>query len=138
MFRFAEPTDNRPAKLAPNLKSVGLFWKEWGKGIAGNKPAKLFDEKERGSDSNYSRRKPIYLLLERTINVGKKNQSEAFRLIEEHFSGVPMTKVTAAIREREFNGTLHRSLADPLHPLQLQRPRKRRRKNNQLATSIQL
>ena len=97
--------------------------------FGGNLPAKLWKEQHTRNCSMYSRRKPIYLLLDRLINGKKKLPAEAFRLIENHFGGVKMTKLGEEIRKREQNGTLHNDLADRLHPLQLQapRPRKKRR-----------
>ena len=69
------------------------------------------------------------MLLERTINIKKKLDSEAFRLIEEHFPGIPLSSLGGAIRQREFDGTMHHSLADKDHPLALQPPRKKARRN---------
>ena len=126
VFRFAEPTDDRPLLLAPNLKRVGECWQEWEYGIGGNRPAKLWKREERSSSSMFSRRKPIYLLLDRLINIKKKLPAEAFRMLEDHFNGCNLTKMANEIRARELNRTLHEDLADPHHPLDLQRARKRR------------
>ena len=128
-FRFAEPTDERPCRLADNLSNLGMFWQEWENGIGGNKPAKLWTDKERGSCSKYSRRKPIYLLLQRTINIKKKLPAEAFRLIGIHFPGRSFGKIADEIRRRELNGTMPAVLADPLNPLPLRRDCKRKRRN---------
>ena len=128
-FRFAEPTDERPCILAGNVKSYGMFWQEWIHGIAGNKPARLWGREERGQNSKFSKRKPIYLLLDRMVHYGKKSPPEAFRVLEMHFPGKNFGTIAEEIRKRELNGTLHPDLADPHHPLQLQRPKKRRRRN---------
>ena len=131
VFRFAEPGDTRPARLADNLRNVGTVWQEWEHGIGGNLPAKLWKEEHTAKSphaSRYSRRKPIYLLLDRLINIKKKLPAEAFRLVEKHFSGVSMTKLGKEIRRRELNGTLHADLADRHHPLQLQPTRYKRRR----------
>ena len=128
VFRFAEPGDTRPARLADNLRNVGTVWTEWEYGVAGNLPAKLWKEEHTAKSphaSRYSRRKPIYLLLDRLINIKKKLPAEAFRLVEKHFSGISMTKLADEIRRRERNGTMHPDLADRRHPLQLKQPRKR-------------
>ena len=84
-FRFAEPTDERPCLLAGNVKSYGMFWQEWIHGIAGNKPARLWERVERGHNSTFSKRKPICLLLDRMVHYGKKSPPEAFRVLEMHF-----------------------------------------------------
>jgi Transcriptional activator of glycolytic enzymes len=134
VFRFANAMDDpRPPRLADNLKSVGQFWQEWEHGIAGNLPAKLWTEAHTSNRKNehafkFSRRKPIYLLLDRLINIKKKLPAEAFRLIEDHFSGLSMTQLGKRIRSQEQDGTLHPDLADRHHPLQLQPPTKRRKK----------
>ena len=120
----------RPARLADNLRSVGQFWQEWEHGIGGNLPAKLWKEQHTTGNSKYSQRKPIYLLLDRLINIHKELPTEAFRLVEENFPAkITMTKLADEIRVRELNGTLHRDLADRHHPLQLSQTRKRRRTN---------
>ena len=129
---FALPSpasDEHPCVLAPNLRSVGMLWQEWEYGIAGAKPAKLWSKEERSSNSMFSRRKPIYLILDRLINVKKKLPAEAFRMLEDHFPRCTMTKMADEIRARELNGTLHEDLVAQHHRLDLQAPRKRRRTN---------
>ena len=128
-FEFAEPSDDRPCRLADNLTNCGMFWQEWECGIGGDKPAKLWTDSERGSSSKYSRRKPIYLLLQRTINIKGKMPAEAFRLLGTHFPGRSFSKIAEDIRSRELHGTMHAELADPLNPLPLRRATKKRRRN---------
>ena len=128
VFQFREPMDMRPLKVANNVRTVGMIWQEWEHGIGGNMPAKLFPDKNKGEDTfKYSRRLPIYLLLERTINIKKKLPAEAFRLIELHFPNMSMGKLATEIKNRELAGTMPEALADPLHPLALKRkPTKKR------------
>ena len=126
-FRFAEPTDERPCRLADNLTNFGMFWQEWEFGIGGNKPAKLWTSRERGCSTVFSRRKPIYLLLNRTINIKGKMPAEAFRLMETHFPGRSYARIAEEIRRREKNGTMHADLADPHNPLPFFETRKRKR-----------
>ena len=64
---------------------MGTVWQEWEHGIGGNLPAKLWKEQHTTGNSRYSRRKPIYLLLDRLINVKKKLPAEVFRVIVRNF-----------------------------------------------------
>ena len=120
-FEFAEPTDERPCKLADNLTNYGMFWQEWEYGIGGNKPAKLWTPEEIGSSSTFGRRRPIYLLLNRTINLHKRLPAEAFRLMEDHFGSKGFGKVAQEIRRREINGTMPSALRDDSNPLNIRR-----------------
>ena len=101
-FRFDEPTDNRPAALADNLDKIGELWQEWEHGIAGNMPAKSFrdDTKKLCSKDKkkFSRRKPIYQLLESLIVYKKCVPAEAFRLVERHLGKLKMGKLATLIR----------------------------------------
>ena len=135
-FRLETPAvDKRPARLELNPRNLGSLWLEYQHGIGGTLPARLWKKEHTSHRTNgnwatmYCKRKPIYLLLERTINIKKKLDSEAFRLIEEHFPGIPLSSLGGAIRQREFDGTMHHSLADKDHPLALQPPRKKARRN---------
>ena len=116
-FEFAEPTDERPCRLADNLTNYGMFWQEWEYGIGGNKPAKLWTDTERGSNSTFGRRRPIYLLLNRTINLHKRLPAEAFRLMEKHFGSKAFGKVAQEIRRRETHGFMPADLRDANNPL---------------------
>ena len=128
VIQFGEPRDTRPLKVADNVRSVGMIWQEWQHGIGGNMPARLFPTKNKGEDTfKYSRRLPIYLLLDRLINIKKKVPAEAFRLIEDYFPNMSMGKLATEIKKREWNGTMPEPLAGPHHPLALKRkPPKRR------------
>ena len=57
------------------------------------------------------------MLLERTINIKKKLNSEALILIEEKFT-------------RQFDGAMHPNLADKDHPLALKPTRKKAGRRN--------
>ena len=126
MFRFASPADTRPCVLAKNLTNYGMFWQEWEHGIAGNKAAKLWEPEDCNGSSTYSRRKPIYLLLDRTIHVKGKLPAEAFRLMEIHFGARRFGAAAELIRQHERNGTMPQELACRSHPLNLQPPRRKR------------
>ena len=116
-FQFTEPTDDRPARLADNVNTYGKFWQEWECGIGGDKPAKLWTDTERGSNSTFGRRRPIYLLLNRTINLHKRLPAEAFRLMEKHFGSKAFGKVAQEIRRRETHGFMPADLRDANNPL---------------------
>ena len=109
-FRFDEPTDNRPAALCDNLDKIGELWQEWEHGIAGNMPAKSFrdDTKKLCSKDKkkFSRRKPIYQLLESLIVYKKCVPAEAFRLIETHLGKLKMGQMAKLIREHVEGGTM--------------------------------
>ena len=128
-FQFTEPTDDRPARLADNVNTHGKFWQEWEYGIGGNKPAKLWTDTERGSNSKYGRRRPIYLILNRSIHLHKRLPSEAFRLLEDHFGNKNFGKIAQEIKTRELNGTLHKDLRDWSNPLPLRHKKKRKASN---------
>ena len=130
-FQFAEPTDNRPLLLADNMNGYGMFWQEWEHGIGGSKPAKLWTDTERGSNSKFGRRKPIYLLLNRLINVQKKLPAEAFRLMDIYFPGKKCGAIEQEIRIGECNRTMFADLADPNNPLPVKAPKKRKRRDMQ-------
>ena len=122
MFQFREPMDMRPCKVAANVRTVGMMWQEWEHGIGGNMPAKMLGDKNKGEDTfKFSRRLPIYLLLERTIHVKRKLPAEAFRLIELHFPNMSMGKLATEIKKRELDGIMPEALADQLHPLALKK-----------------
>ena len=126
VFRFAEPSDCRPAKLA-KVRRLGDYWQEWEHGIGGNKPAKEWTSSESKANSTYSRRLPIYLLLQRLIHRKKKLPAEAFRLVTQAFGNdTSLGKVSEAIRIHEENGTMPMALADRSNPLALSKKRKRR------------
>ena len=129
VFRFATAEDPRPLKLAENLRNVGSIWKEWDEGINNCKPAKLWKPHERASSSKFSRRKPIYLLLDRLVNVMGKLPAEAFRLVELYFPSKNMGVVADSIRKLELEGNMPTALCHPHHKLDLQPPKKRRRRN---------
>lgn len=125
--RFARPVDSRPAKLAPNVKGLGELWQEWEHGIAGSKPAKEWTKNETAGNSSYSRRLPVWLLLERLIVSKKKLPAEAFRLLELFYGErTSITKMGVLIRKQELNGSMPPALADLRVPLALQKPRKKR------------
>ena len=68
MFWFADPEDSQPLRLAHNLRKLDNYWQEWDVGIGGRSPAKLWKDGSSSPDaSKYSRRKPIYLFLDRFI-----------------------------------------------------------------------
>ena len=135
LYRVGEPADRRPARVCENPRNLGTLWTEHQHGVGGNLPGKLWDGDHRSSRKNgneatkHSKRFPIYLLMERMINIKKHLPATAFRLIEQHIPGVSLSQLGQVIRERELAGTLHAALADPLHPLALQPPRKKRRAN---------
>ena len=109
-FRFEEPTDKRPARLADNLDKIGELWQEWECGIAGGMPAKSFrDDTKRLCSSDkkkFSRRKPIYQLLESVIVYKKCVPAEAFRLVESHLGKHKMGKLAKLIRDHVSGGTM--------------------------------
>ena len=107
VFRFAAPTDDRPVKLADNLRTLGEIWQEWEVGIAGNKPAKLWTKAESGKNCTYSRRSPLYYLLDRLVHQKNWLPAEAFRRLQDDFPGYSMGKLAKIIRRRELDGTLH-------------------------------
>ena len=134
VFRFAEPTDQRPPRLDACLKNCGEFWQEWKCGIAGNLPARLWNKEQTSARNNkvfackYSRRKPIYLMLQRLIVDKGHIEAEAFRLMEKHFpSRMGVLKIGKEIRHREENCTMHPELCDGNRKLDLVKSRKRKR-----------
>lgn len=125
-YRLERQPDQRPENLAGSLKCIADFWQEWEYGIAGNKPAKLFTNT--AQNSKYSRRLPIYKLLERLIKVGGKLPATAFDMVESYYAGMGFTKMAKLIRKQESDGTLPPTLADRSHPLGLNNNRNRGRR----------
>ena len=109
-FRFEEPTDKRPARLADNLDKIGELWQEWECGIAGDTPAKSFrDDTKRLCSSDkkkFSRRKPIHQLLESWTVHKRCVPAEASGLTETHLGKLKMGQMAKLIGEHVEGGTM--------------------------------
>ena len=109
-FRFDAPSDNRPARLADNLDKLGELWQEWEHGVCGNAPAKSFRSDTsklcKKDKQKFSRRKPIYQLLESLTVCKKCVPAEAFRLVESHLGKHKMGKLAKLIRDHVSGGTM--------------------------------
>ena len=132
-FRFTTPEDTRPARLQGGLRRIGELWQEWEHGIGGCLPAKTFRKDtsrlSSGDNNKFSRRKPVYLLLESLIHHKKCVPAEAFRLVEDAFGKLTMTKLGDEIRSGVNRGTLPPSLCVPTYKCDLQAPRYKRRRD---------
>ena len=137
-FQFTEPTDERPCRLADNLTNYGMYWQEWEYGIGGNKPAKLWTDRERGSNSTFARGRPIYLVLNRSINIHKRLPAEAFRLLEQHFGSKGFGKIAGEIRRREVMGLMPEGLRDANNPLPLKVRHHNKRRNKRRRTQYEV
>ncbi len=99
--------DPRPALLCNAPKTLSDLWKEYQNGIGGNKPARLFTEKERANIANgvkhkYHDRKVIWKCMERLILAGCTKQQAIDQIVGVYGS---ITKpVLRAMRQDEQNG----------------------------------
>ena len=105
-------TNNQPAILSRNPRTLSVLWDEWMNGIGGNLPARLFDAPQRGQrgvKANYSFRKPFWRCMERLINKGLTVAVALQRIdtVYAHLGSV--TKQLKQIGKDEKNGG-HRSL----------------------------
>ena len=128
LFKFDDPQDTRPARLASNLKGFGEYCEEWRNGIGGNLPAKNFvgntgvlGDNDR---SRFSRRLPIYQLLESLVTYKQLVPAAAFRLLEKNFHKWTMTRLSKHVREHGPAGTLPTELRVPNFKWELQACRK--------------
>ena len=65
------PTDPRCPKLMSCPRSLGVLWEEWQNGIAGSKPARLYNARERGRNkSRYCRRLVFWKCMKRLCDRG--------------------------------------------------------------------
>ena len=65
------PTDPRCPKLMSCPRTLGVLWEEWQNGIAGSKPARLYNGSERGRNkSRYCRRLVCWKCMKRLCDRG--------------------------------------------------------------------
>jgi hypothetical protein len=101
------PLDERPAKLATAIKTMGAAWQEWADSIGGNKPVREFKPWEH--TSTHSRCLPLCNLLARMVNA--EILPSAIWRINTVCAGWGFLKMCHDIVDRggsDDNGTLHK------------------------------
>ena len=130
VFRFESPQQTQPAKLADGLRNLGEYWHEWKHGIGGNQPARNFmdgnTKQLAANDRNrFSRRKPIYQLLELLVTHKKLVPAAAFKLVKDHWPKTTMTDLADEITRKALDGTLPVAMREPNFKWELTRKKKR-------------
>lgn len=113
VFRFEDPSDERPCHLVKGLKKVGDVWEEWEFGIKGNKPARLWTTEDRRGNpwaSTYCRRLGLYNHIKRMVDAGH-GWATAVRLIEKQYPEKNVNDISRDLKKRHAKGTLHPSLS---------------------------
>ena len=116
------PQTSQPT-LAKNLRSYMDFWDEWERGINGRKPAKDWNEKERGGGDlpkkekdkikqTYYRRKQIWKLQQHLINKGDNIYQANNKIMQVYGASTALSKVCELIikDKKRYNGLYHPNL----------------------------
>ena len=75
----------KPATLSKNPRSLHTLWHEYEFGIAGKKPAKFFNSRDRGANRHtYSKRKIFWDLIVKMVNRGR-SANDAIDVIYSHY-----------------------------------------------------
>jgi hypothetical protein len=116
--------DTRPATLFRNPRNLVVLWDEYVNGVGGSKPAKDFNDLERGRCSSlYSQRNVYWQCMTRLLAHGLTLESGIARISEIYPGSV--TQKIIALRRDENNGGHNR-----LFPFPVQATRRRRGRNS--------
>ena len=94
------------AKLMNNPKSLHTLWNEWETGIGRNKPAKLFNHKEKGRDrSRYSKRLVFWTKISEMIRAGWTSTDAINKVINHYGTNLSITKIMLAMQKDRHRKT---------------------------------
>ena len=98
------------ATLSKCPRDLWILWQEYEHGLDGRKPAKDFNDAERGQvSSTYSKRNHVWQLIRRLINQRDVHYSVAIDTIYEVYGNTSVTKIIKAI-QRDARAGGHPSL----------------------------
>ncbi|CAB9519184.1 unknown protein [Seminavis robusta] len=108
--RLTTATDDRPAKITKNLKTVGDIWQEWSTGINGCKPVKDWIPAEQSLPGNntYYRRKGLYFMLNDLV-ANRLNAGAAISLVEKLYPRAKILEISRDLKKRREKTTSNRS-----------------------------
>jgi len=95
-----------PASLSKRPKTLQELWKEYTVGLNGNKPAKDFDEKERGANKHlYSYRLKFWSKCSEMIRCGMTAEVAIDTIHQAYGPSLSITAILKQMRHDEKNGT---------------------------------
>ena len=89
-----------------NPKSLHTLWNEYETGIGGNKPAKLFNHKEKGRDKyRYSKRLVFWGKIAGMIRSGWTSTDAINKVINHYGTNLSITKIMLAMQKDRHKNT---------------------------------